>query len=350
MRRTVSDRIQFFVARATSWLPASAQIFLSGQPKRIVDGQQFDPQAQLLGRLRPRKPGYGLIRPTVEAGRRRYRHDTNTFRGPVTTVGTVRELELPGPDGPLRARHYLPPTLPARDITLYLHGGGWVIGDLDTHDEPCRILCREAGIHVLSLEYRLAPEHKFPAALEDTLAALTWLRENAASLGADPARISIGGDSAGANLATVASRIAADGNKPPAGQLLLYPPTDFKGKRRSHQLFGQEALLTLADGEDFARCYLEGTGAALDDPRVSPLFANLEKLPPAFVVTAGFDLLRDEGEAYADALAAAGNIVRQHRVTGFGHGFIHMTGVSKTARRAVQAIASEWRDLLDTIG
>jgi acetyl esterase len=346
---TLRNGIQYLVASATSRLPEAVLVALSGSGRRVVDGQRFDAHAQLLRRLRPRLPGHGLIKPTVEAGRRRYRRDTRTFRGPMTTVGGVRDFEIPGPVGPLRVRHYRPLTAGTRDITLYLHGGGWVIGDLDTHDEPCRMLCREAGVHVLSIEYRLAPENKFPAALEDTLSALAWARENAASLGADPLRISIGGDSAGGNLATVAARIGADAGSPPVAQLLIYPATEFGGKWRSHELFGEEDSLTLADGEAFSRCYLEGTGLRLNDPRLSPLHANLSGLAPALVITAGFDLLRDEGEAYADALAAAGNTVRQTRVPGLGHGFIHMTGISRTARQAVRAMAREWRSLLDAI-
>lgn len=342
-----SERVQYLAARLTAHLPERVQTALSGQPPLVVDGQRFDAHAQLLRNVRRGRIPDGLIQPSVEAGRRRYRRETRAFRGPVTEVGAVRDFEIAGPAGPLRLRHYAPSDAaePARHLTVYLHGGGYVIGDLDTHDEPCRLLCRHAGVDVLSVEYRLAPEHPFPAALEDTLAALRWAQSNAALGGA--LRVSIGGDSAGANLAAVAARLATREGAPPTAQLLIYPVTDSVTDRRSYALFGEGHLLTMTDREDFRRCYLEGSGTSSDDPRVSPLLArDLGGLPAALVITAGFDLLRDEGEAYADALAAAGNVVRRQRVSDLGHGFIHMTGVCRAARRAVLGIAAEWRALL----
>ncbi len=157
------ERAQYAAVRLMSRLPASVKIALSGEPPVIVDGQQLDPQLQLLRSIRRRRGTPGLIEPSIAAGRARYRRDARVFRGPVTAVGSVRDLEVPGGSGPLRARHYTPPDCrPAAALTVYLHGGGFVIGDLDTHDEPCRLLCRLAETHVLSVAYRLAPEHPFP--------------------------------------------------------------------------------------------------------------------------------------------------------------------------------------------
>lgn len=344
-RITLTERLQYLAARLTARLPERVQIALSGQPHLVVDGLRFDAHMQLLRNTHRRHVRHGLIQPTIEAGRRRYRRETRAFRGPLTEVGSVRDFEIAGPSGPLRVRHYAPPDA-SHDLTLYLHGGGYVIGDLDTHDEPCRLLCRHAGVHVLSVDYRLAPEHPFPAAVEDTLAALRWAQSNASSLGA--IRISIGGDSAGANLAAVAARLAAREGAPPFAQLLIYPVTDSLTDRRSYALFGEGHFLTLNDRDDFLRCYLEGTGTPIDDPRVSPLHApDLAGLPPALVITAGFDLLRDEGDAYADALHAAGTVVRRHQIPDLGHGFIHMTGVCRAARRAMLEIAAEWRALFN---
>src|SRR5579872_3300962 len=230
---------------------------------------------QLLRKLRP--PKYGLLEPTIERGRHRYRYLTRTFRGPVTPVDSVRDTEI----GPLRVRQYA--SRGSADVTLYFHGGGFTIGDLDTHDEPCRILCRHAGVNVWSVEYRLAPEHPFPAAVDDAAAALRWALDHAE-------RVSIGGDSAGANLAAIAC-----GEVPGAiAQLLIYPSTDFVGRRRSHQLYAEGFAMTGRDGVAMRHAYLGDTPP--DHPRLSPLRAKLDGMPPALIVTAGFDMLRDEGE------------------------------------------------------
>ncbi len=321
---------RYLIARFLSRLPPRVQLWLAREAPLVIDGRTFDPTAQLLRKLAPRK--YGLVEPTVEAGRRRYRWESRTFRGPVTPVDSVRDFEIAGPAGPLRVRHYA--ARDSRDLTLYFHGGGFTIGDLDTHDEPCRILCHHAGVDVVSVDYRRAPEDPFPAAVEDAIAALRWALAN-------HERVSIGGDSAGANLATVACREVPGA----VAQLLIYPATDFvERRRRTFALYAEGFAITARDGVAFDRCYRGDT--APGDPRLSPLRANLSGLPPALVVTAGFDMLRDEGEAYAEALRHAGVPVRTREIASLGHGFIHMTGVCRGARDAMIAIAHDWRDLL----
>ena len=344
--RSLRVRGSYLAIRAIDHLPDRVKIWLSGTAPVIVDGQQLDPQLQFLRSLRSRQKRQGLVEPTVEAGRARYRRDTLAFRGPVTKVGAVRDIEIPGADGPLRARHYAPFAGANAPLTVYFHGGGFCIGDLDTHDEACRLLCRYAGVQVLSVEYRLAPEHPFPAALDDATAALAWAQANAAALGADPTGVSIGGDSAGANLSAVVSCLTSRKNAPRA-QLLIYPPTDGITPRRSYELFGDGFFLSEKDRKAFGR-YYAGTAPRDADARRSPLRASdLSNLPPALVVTAGFDLLRDEGEAYAQALATAGTVTRLQKHPSLGHGFIQMTGVCTGARRAMVSIAREWRALLD---
>ncbi|HEX8352000.1 MAG TPA: alpha/beta hydrolase, partial [Pyrinomonadaceae bacterium] len=223
-----------------------------------------------------------------------------------------------------------------------------VIGDLETHDEPCRLLCLHASTHVLSVEYRLAPEHPFPAGLYDALNALRWAQANAGRLGAQPARVSIGGDSAGGNLAAVAAQLTAR-ERPPAAQLLVYPATDAASKEwPSKRLFGRGFFLGREDCDAFSSHYTGGTDADDDDPRVSPLRApDLSGLAPALVVTAGFDLLRDEGDAYARSLREAGNALAWRRFTSLAHGFINMTRVCPAARSALVGVARDWRALLD---
>lgn len=344
---SLRDRARYLALRAMAQLPDRVKIWLSGTEPVIVDGQQLDPQLQLLRSIRRRHKMPGLVEPTVAAGRARYRRETRNFRGPVTKVDAVRDLEIAGASGPLRARHYAPIDGSAAPLTVYFHGGGFVIGDLDTHDEPCRILCRYAGVHVLSVEYRLAPEHPFPAALEDATAAMAWAQANASTLGADPTGVSIGGDSAGANLSAVVS-CQTSREKAPRAQLLIYPPTDGHTPRRSYELFDEGFFLSEKDRSAFGR-YYNGTAARGVDARRSPLCASdLSNLPPALVITAGFDLLRDEGEAYAQALISAGTVARLQKYPGLGHGFIHLTGICPAARRAMVSIAREWRAMLDT--
>jgi acetyl esterase len=345
----LSERIESLAARVLVRLPARWQVRLSGQPHVTADGLTLDPHVQLVRTVRRRRNPHGLCEPDLRQARARYRRESVLFRGPATPVGAVRDFTIPGGGGPLRVRHYAPASDGPQPLTVYLHGGGFTIGDLDTHDEACRILCAEGRIHVLSVDYRLAPEHPFPAALDDARAALRWAQAHAAGLGADPARVAIGGDSAGGNLAAVISLQTRD-DTPPAAQLLIYPVTDRKNTRPSQQLFGEGYFLSNADRAAFTGFYLDGTGTPERDWRVSPLYAESHAgLAPALVVTAGFDMLRDEGEAYADALREAGTAVRRSRADAHGHGFLHMTGVSPGAKQAMVRVAREWRGVLDGI-
>jgi acetyl esterase len=346
---TKAQRLQGAGARALRRLPAWLQLRLSGQPPIVVDGQTLDPQLQLVLAIQRKRSRYGLCEPTPAAGRERFRREMLIFGGPKAPVGAVSDFLIEGEGGPLPVRHYAPvEAWKSRELLVYLHGGGFVIGDLETHDEACRLLCRYARTHVLSVDYRLAPEHPFPAGLRDAVTALRWAQENAGLLGVDASSVALGGDSAGANLATVAAQQSSREHRPPAAQLLIYPPTDALTPRASHELFGRKFFLSLADREAFSGYYLSGADGAEDDPRVSPLLTpQLKAQPPALLVTAGFDLLRDEGEAYAAALKDAGTIVRARRFDTLAHGFVNLIGVCPAARRAVIRIATDWRALLD---
>jgi acetyl esterase len=284
--------------------------------------------------------------PTPELVRARRRSEATVTGGRPIPMARVQELRMPGPAGTIPARLYGPPGggPAARALLIFFHSGGWVIGDLDTHDGVCRFLAANSGATVLSVDYRLAPEHPFPAAVEDAHAAFGWAAEHAAELGADPARIAVGGDSGGGNLAAVTCVLARDSGGPrPAMQLLLYPSTDATGGQRSRQLFAEGFMLTTADLEWFEGHYLPDP-AAREDPRVSVLRAeDLSGLPPAFVVTAGFDPLRDEGEAYAERMREAGVPVALRRHAGLIHSFANMTAVSRTARAAMLEVSGALR-------
>ena len=350
-RPRLGERLERALGRLLLRLPARLLVALAGSEPLVVDGERLDPGVHFLRVMRSKRVRNGLTEPTVAAGRARYRRDARAFAGRHTRVGSVRELTVNGAAGTLGARLYRPRDAD-RDgsLLVYLHGGGFVIGDLDTHDEPCRVLCHHARTAVLSVAYRLAPEHPFPAAVDDALAAWRWVLDNAGTLGIDRSRISIGGDSAGGNLAAVVSQVTARTDDAPAAQLLIYPAVDPVTSRRSRELFGEGLFLTMRDVDAFERAYRGGRQGTGRDPRVAPLFADdLRELPPALVVTAGFDVLRDEGEAYAAALERAGNVVRLRRLSSLTHGFIHMTDVSPAARRAMREVATEFRALLDTL-
>ena len=342
-----SIRAQQWAAQALDRLPPSAQVRLSGRPPVQIDGETLAPEMQLALALidRRREPRPETLAP-VQARRHR-RRLAAIYAGKPTAVGAVSdlELELDGTDS-IRARHYAPSELGGpHPLLVYYHGGGFTYGDLETHDGVCRVLCRHAGAHVLAIDYRLAPEHPFPAAVEDARASLQWAFANADRLKADRSRIGVGGDSAGGNLAAVVAQLAAhDGGPPPVLQLLIYPATDFTTRRRSRELFGEGFLLTSSEMDWFETNYLGTERTHAGDPWASPLLAeDLSGLAPAFVVTAAFDPLRDEGEEYAEALAAAGTPVMLRRFPGFIHAFTAAAGVCRNSRDAVIEIAGVTR-------
>jgi acetyl esterase len=280
---------------------------------------------------------------TIEQRRAQYDRAERVFPTPAD----VRIELVIAPDRP--AEWLTPPGDSARTVVLYLHGGGYVIGSPRSHRHLAESIARASGIACLLPDYRLAPEHPFPAAVEDARAALRWACAHAGELGADPARIGVAGDSAGGNLAAVVSQLAARDDGPaPVLQLLIYPATDCSRRRRSRELFGEGLFLTDAHMNWFETSYLGSVGSAnCHDPRASPLLASdLSGLAPAFVVTAGLDPLRDEGEDYADALRAAGTPVALRRFPGFIHGFISAAGISRACRDALVEIAGAARGML----
>ena len=350
---TPRERLEFRAARALSALPPRAQVRLSGKPVVRIGDQTLDPEIQMTLALLERRGD-----PTVETlppaeGRRVTRRQAEVFAGPPTPMREVTDLEVPGAVGPMAARHYIPdePGAGPHPLLLFFHGGGFVIGDLETHDATCRLLARHAGVHVLAVDYRLAPEHPFPAPVEDATSALRWALEHAAELGADPERVAVGGDSAGGNLAAVTSLLLTrEGGPRPAAQLLLYPTVEAGRTGGSLDTYAEGFFLTKAQVKWFTAQYIpEGTDPA--DPRLSPLKApDLSGLPPALVLTAGFDPLRDEGEEYAHAMRAAGVPVLLRRFPGLIHGFGNMTSVSRTSRDALVEIAGAMRAVLATLG
>jgi acetyl esterase len=269
------------------------------------------------------------------------------FRKGNTPIGKVEDRTIPGPGGELAVRIYTPLTTSSNVLAglVFFHGGGFVLGDLDTHDDLCRVLANESGFRVVSVDYRLAPEHPFPAAVDDCFAATKWVAANAATLGIDAKRLAVGGDSAGGNLAAVVSQLARDDGPQIAFQLLIYPVAQLGAPDTPSMRENAKGYFLEKEGMDwFTRLYAPDKDSR-HDPRLSPLQAkDLSGLPPAYVITAGFDPLRDEGRDYADALDKAGVSITYVNYPGMVHGFFSMRSLIPKAREAVAAAAAALRE------
>jgi acetyl esterase len=324
----------------------SRRIF--GEPPTI-DGQRLSTETHALLTLARWSGSVGFLAgKTVEEARDQARYEARvTDRRRPIPMAELRKMHIPGPGGPLAARLYVPPLLTPDEpapLLIYYHGGGWVIGDLDIFDGVCRFFASAAEVRVLAVDYRLAPEHPFPAPLEDAFATFEWAAKNADALGVDPKRIAVGGDSAGGNMAAVVSHMARDGGGArPALQLLIYPVTDSAENTRSRELFSDGFILTKADMDAFEAAYLP-PGVDASDQRISILQCpELRDLPPAYVATAGFDPLRDEGEAYGLRMRECGTRVAIKRQAGLVHTFINQVWVNPTALGATLEIAGAIR-------
>jgi acetyl esterase len=338
----VSERAQALIARGLMALPDRA-LRLGLRRPVVLDGQQLEAEVQLALKLLALGGEPPLEELTPASARAQIAHDAQAFKGRPFDVSSVQELRVAGPEGELGARLYVPYE-ETTALLVYFHGGGFVVCDLETHDNTCRLLASRAGVRVLSVDYRLAPEHRFPAAIDDAFTAFRFAVEHATELGCDPDRIAVGGDSAGGNLAAGVARLAAlDGGPAPAFQLLFYPWLDLTAKRASYRLFGEGFFLTEAE-LDWYRAHYVPSDADAHDPRCSPLLADdWAGAAPAYIATAGFDPLRDEGEEFATRLREAGvrAVVRRHR--GLIHGFVNVVGLGRVGREAVLEAAGALR-------
>ncbi len=349
MLSELGERLQAAAASRVARLPPSVLRLLSGGGTVRIDGQELDAEVQLALAMLRLAGHRDLDTMTPDEARADIRRNARIFAGTPIPMGRIEALTLPGPVDAIPAQLYVPAADGRpRPLVVFYHGGGWVVGGLDTHDTTCRFLAREVDAVVLAVDYRLAPEDRFPAAVDDALAAFRWAVREAAALCVDPARIVVAGDSAGGNLAAVVAQLARDaGGARPAAQLLVYPATDLTTKRRSFQLFSSGFFLTERD-VDWYKAQYAPDPSGWRDPRLSPLLGDLRGLPPAIVATAGFDVLRDEGEEYAQRMKDAGVRVDLRRVVGQIHGFANATGVSPSAQTATSDVAARLRALLAT--
>jgi acetyl esterase len=310
-------------------------------PELITRSERLHPEARALLEMMDAQGAPPLETQDPVEARGARMEPMKLLGGQPDELDRVENLSAPGPAGDIPLRLYVSERGGLRPALVYFHGGGFVFGNLDTHDAVCRALAKESGAVVISVDYRLSPEHKFPAAVDDSYAATLWVAANAEKLGIDARRIAVGGDSAGGNLATVVAMRCRDAGGPAlAAQVLIYPVTDSSSlETGSHREFAEGYFLTSAGMEWFTGHYLASADQKRH-PEVSPLLApNLSGLPPALVITAEFDPLRDEGEAYAKRLQQAGVPVTISRYPGMIHGFVSMRGVLAGGRQAIQEAA-----------
>ncbi|MGE0216803.1 alpha/beta hydrolase [Mycolicibacterium sp.] len=349
-RDVVANKLAGVTLRALPHIPDPVKRLLLGGRTITLDGNTLDTTLQLMLAGQRAMGLDGLVADDdYLASRAHLDLLAGSFKADIEVP--VTNLEVAGAVGPIQARHYRADEDGAPLLVFY-HGGGHVIGSLDTHDDLCREICRSGRIHVLSVDYRLAPEHKAPAGAQDAYASYLWARDHAAELGADPNRIAVGGDSAGGNLAALVALRARDEKAPaPTLQLLLYPVTDYDIETRSKTLFARGFFLTRRDMDWFTERFLDGAELAPTDPRVSPRRADdLSGLAPALVVTAGFDPLRDEGRQYAQALREAGVPVDHREYGALVHGFANFFAIGGGSATATGDLISAIRAHLTRVG
>jgi acetyl esterase len=323
---------------------------------QLLDGHRIrrgsrvmDPKAQIVGEFVKsiRVPGYF---PPLPELRQQLRMMVTLMDEPAPELPRIEDVRIPGPVGEIPARVYSARAGRAPQPTVaYFHGGGWVQGDLETHHGLCARLAQHADVMVLAVDYRLAPEHKFPAAVDDCVAAYRWLRTHGASIGADSTRVAVAGDSAGGNLSAVVSQLAASAGVPvPACQVLIYPAVDFSLETESHQELADGHIIPRDRIVWYMEQYLRGESDKAD-LRASPArAASLTGQPPAMIVTAGFDPLREEGRAYGDALRRAGVEVVYREFPGQIHAFVSLTKAIPQGMTATLEIADYLRKRLST--
>jgi acetyl esterase len=328
----------------TTMSEEEARRFLAGQEIRL-GYRTMDPKAQIVGEFVKsiRVPGYF---PPLPELRQQLRTMVTLMDEPAPAGVRIADLTIPGPAGTIPARVYngVPDAKAARPLVAYFHGGGWVQGDLETHHGLCARLALRSGAIVVAVAYRLAPEHKFPAAVDDCRAAYAWLHRHGDEVGGDRARVAVAGDSAGGNLAAVVSQLATQNGVPlPTCQVLIYPATDFALDTPSHQELADGHIIPRDRIVWYSEQYLRSE-ADRRDVRASPLLArDMTGQPPALVVTAGFDPLRDEGHAYAERLRAAGVEVVDREYPGQIHAFVSLTKAVPQGMACTEEIADYLR-------
>ena len=336
--------MQKLFVRTLLSLPSSWLVAASGGKPVMIAGRTLDPRLQFLSAMAKRQPGLETMTPAD--ARKAATAGLAMLDGEAAHDIDIAEIDIPADGREIRARAYKP-RLPNRLVPtlVYFHMGGCVIGDLETCHVFCSQIAYRAGCLVVSVDYRLAPEHKFPAAVDDAIAAFRWVRDNAKSLGGSPNRVAVGGDSAGGYLSAVVSQeMKRLGEKPPVLQMLIYPAVDWLSDTASMRDFAASYPLSGPVMDYFRKAYFEDVEKEVPDLKASPgRCTDLSGLPPAFIYTAGHDPLVDQGRDYAEALKIAGVPVIYRCYEHLAHGFTAMSGAVPAAKAALFEIIEDWR-------
>lgn len=320
-------------ARALDKLPKMVQQQLSRALGFNYHFPNLHPFLKCLNAIQAKQGKTTLIGKDPERSRQIFEHQMQSIATRPTEVKKVEDLRLNLQNGLIFARHYHPDPKKKLPMIVFYHGGGFVVGSLDTHDEPCRLLAKHANAQVLSISYPLAPEYSPQQVIQCCEDALAWVHQHRKQFNIYKDRIAVCGDSAGGNISAVVSQRTATRSYAPSAQFLIYPAVDFKSRYASYHAYKEGLVLTDEDINNVSALYAEKHGVALDDPLISPLYGNVEKIAPAYIITAGHDVLHDEGEIYSRKLKQAGVRVHYHEVTDQTHGFINLTSVHRAAKK-----------------
>lgn len=334
-------------ARLIDKMPATVQNQVARRLGYQYDFDGLNPFYKCLLAVQHLQKKYGFIDDDYQKSRRVFKAQMQSLCPNPTGIKSVKELKLSLTQGVINARHYHPQPKKALPLIIFYHGGGWVVGDLNTHDEACRLLAKHANVQVLSIEYPLAPEHSPAQIVGACVESLEWVYQNKKTLNIQNDRIAVAGDSAGGNLSAVVAQKTQFTVYAPSAQLLIYPGIDFKSRYESFHKFKNGLVLTEQDIDVVTKLYPEKYQVALDDPLISPMYGDLKQVAPAFVLTAAFDLLHDEGQIYADKLKAAGIPMQYVEAKDQTHGFINFTPIHKAAKQHWIKTAQDFRKFWD---
>lgn len=342
--KNILQHTQVPAARVLDRLPTFSQRALLKLLAYPYDYPELDAFSACLMALRHKEGKVGFLASDLATTRQQYEQQIQLFLRYKTTIAQVQDLRLPIASGTLKARHYHPQPHKKLAMLVFYHGGGFVAGSLDTHDEICRLLAKYMQVQVISVQYPLAPEASPQQLIEASRQALEWIYQNRRQLNIYKSRIAIAGDSAGANICAVVAQQSISKDYAPQAQLLIYPAIDFQYCYPSLNIFGHGLTLTANDVKQIKALYAQQHDVDLDDPIVSPIYAKPNaNLAASFIVTAGHDVLKDEAEFYAEKLAAHGCKVQYQMYLEQTHGFLHLTPISQQATKRTIEIAKQFK-------